>query len=159
VSCSPTGFFGVVAYHRGVTNFYSIEQANERLPEVEELLGRLIDDRRQLVALRDLAAERMATAGRTSDRRERLEDAAGDEELRAIRLRMQGVIDQMQAAVGQLDAWDVMLRDIPSGLVDFPALVNGRQVWLCWRLGEDDVGWWHELDAGVAGRRPLSDLT
>jgi hypothetical protein len=142
-----------------VTSFYSIEQANARLPEVEELLGRLIDDRRQLVALRDLAAERLATAGRTSDRRERLDDAAGDDELRAIRLRMQGVIDQMQAAVGQLDAWDVALRDIPTGLVDFPALANGRQIWLCWRLGEGDIEWWHEHDAGVAGRQPLAELT
>ena len=50
------------------------------------------------------------------------------------------------------------LRDIETGLVDFPALVQGRQVWLCWRLGEEAVAWWHELDAGVAGRRPLEEL-
>ena len=72
--------------------------------------------------------------------------------------RMQAVIDQMQAAVARLDEWGITLRDIPSGLVDFPALVTGRQVWLCWRLGEDDVAWWHELTAGVAGRRPLAEL-
>ena len=43
-------------------------------------------------------------------------------------------------------------------LVDFPALANGRPIWLCWKLGEDDIAWWHELEAGVAGRRPLIDL-
>jgi hypothetical protein len=78
--------------------------------------------------------------------------------MRLFRLRMQGVVDQMQAAVAQIDGWGVTLRDIPSGLVDFPALVNGRQVWLCWRLGEDRVDWWHELTTGVAGRRPIIEL-
>ena len=48
---------------------------------------------------------------------------------------------------------------IETGLIDFPALVTGRQVWLCWRLGEGDVDWWHELDEGFGGRRPLSELT
>jgi hypothetical protein len=71
---------------------------------------------------------------------------------------MQGVVDQMQAGVVRIDAWKVILRDIASGLVDFPALVSGRQVWLCWQLGEDDVSWWHELEAGVAGRQPLIEL-
>jgi hypothetical protein len=64
----------------------------------------------------------------------------------------------MQAAVERMDAWDVTLRDIETGLVDFPALVTGRQVWLCWRLGEGDVDWWHELNVGFAGRRRLSEL-
>ena len=71
---------------------------------------------------------------------------------------MQGVIDQMQAGVARIDELGVTLREIESGLVDFPALVSGRQVWLCWRLGEEEVGWWHELTAGVAGRRPLAEL-
>lgn len=71
---------------------------------------------------------------------------------------MQGLVDQMQAAVIEINSWGVVLRDIPTGLVDFPALVSGRQVWLCWRLGEDEVGWWHELSEGFGGRRMLKDL-
>jgi hypothetical protein len=50
------------------------------------------------------------------------------------------------------------LRDIEHGLIDFPALVGGRQVWLCWQLGEDDVGFWHELETGFGSRRPLIEL-
>ena len=146
-----------------MTRFYTIDDANERLPEVRDVLDRLRDERAQLVELRDQAVERLAVAGGrgTSEVGEPdLDDAlvSGDAELRRLRLRMQGVIDQMQAAVAELDAWDVVLRDIPTGLVDFPALVSGRQVWLCWRLGEDEVGWWHELEAGVAGRKPLIEL-
>jgi hypothetical protein len=71
---------------------------------------------------------------------------------------MQGVIDQMQASVSQIDQWGISLRDIESGLIDFPALVTGRQVCLCWRLGEGPIDWWHELGTGFAGRRPLSEL-
>jgi hypothetical protein len=71
---------------------------------------------------------------------------------------MQGLVDQMQATVARIDGWGITLRDIDTGLIDFPALVSGRQVWLCWQLGEDDVGWWHEMDDGFAGRRPLIEL-
>ncbi len=90
-----------------------------------------------------------------------LEDGStltGLEEAELIRLRIKGIVDQMGASVARLDAWGITLRDIETGLIDFPALVDGRQVWLCWRLGEDDVEWWHELDTGFAGRRPLAEL-
>jgi hypothetical protein len=72
---------------------------------------------------------------------------------------MQGVIDQMQAGVARIDELGITLREIETGLIDFPALASGRQIWLCWRLGDDDVGWWHELDQGFSGRRALADLT
>ena len=49
----------------------------------------------------------------------------------------------------------VVVKDIDRGLIDFPALLEGREVFLCWELGEDEVGFWHELDAGYPGRRPL----
>jgi hypothetical protein len=149
-----------------VTRFYTIDTANERLPEVRDLLERLRAQRLELIGLRDLAIERLrsvrAAAGVDASATD--EDAErglveGDAELRAIRLRMQGVIDQMQAAVTRLDEWDVSLRDIETGLIDFPALASGRQVWLCWRLGEGPVEWWHELTTGFGGRRPIIDLT
>jgi hypothetical protein len=49
----------------------------------------------------------------------------------------------------------ILLRDPETGLVDFPAERDGRRVFLCWKLGEDRVGWYHEEDSGYAGRRPL----
>ena len=71
---------------------------------------------------------------------------------------MQGLIDQMAAGVARIDALGLTLRDIEHGLVDFPALVSGRQVWLCWKHGETTIGWWHGLDTGFSGRRPLAEL-
>ena len=148
-----------------VTAFYTIDRANERLREVRPILEDLRARRVELVGLRDRlhAASRSGVpdgaGGSLVD--DALTDAAGAsgaESARVLAARIQAVIDQMQAAVERLDAWDVLLRDIETGLVDFPALVTGRQVWLCWRLGEGDVAWWHELTAGVAGRRPLAEL-
>ena len=80
------------------------------------------------------------------------------DDLRLTRLRMQGLIDQMAAGVARIDALGLTLRDIENGLVDFPALVSGRQIWLCWQRGESAIGFWHEHDVGFAGRRPLAEL-
>ena len=133
-----------------MSRFYGIDEANERLAEVRPLLERLAAQRLDLIRLRD--REVTVGAGGPGD----VDDT--DEELRRLRLRMQGIIDQMQAAVSRIDALDIVLRDIETGLIDFPALVSGRQVWLCWRLGEDDVGSWHDLSSGFSARQPLEAL-
>ena len=52
---------------------------------------------------------------------------------------------------------EIVLRDLDRGLVDFPALLDGREIYLCWEEGEDEIGFWHEPDSGFAGRRPLAD--
>jgi len=63
---------------------------------------------------------------------------------------------ELSRAAGELEAVDIVLRDIDRGLVDFPALRDGQEVYLCWLLDEEDaIGYWHAPDAGFAGRRPL----
>ncbi len=62
---------------------------------------------------------------------------------------------EIQAVLDELDGMGVILRDLGTGLCDFPSVRGGRPVYLCWRLGEDEVGWWHSRDTGVAGREPL----
>jgi hypothetical protein len=135
-----------------MTTFFDIDAANQALDEVGPLLATLADQRAELIRLRDrtLAAHAAASGGGP--------DLEPDEAQR-IRLRMQGIVDQMAAAVARIDALGITLRDIERGLIDFPALAAGRQVWLCWELGEEGVGYWHELDTGFGSRRPLADLT
>ena len=132
-----------------MTTFYSIDDANAALAEVEPILSTLRDERQELIRLRDRALAGRADGGDAADIQA---------EERRLRLKMQGLIDQMQAGVARLVEMDITLRDISSGLIDFPALVSGRPIWLCWRLGETEVANWHPHDEGFDTRRPLSEL-
>ena len=135
-----------------MTRFFDIDAANEALVEVAPLLETLSDQRRQLIELRDRSmATHSGAGGGTAE-------AQDEGESQRLRLRMKGIVDQMAAAVARLDQLGITLRDIERGLIDFPALVGGRQVWLCWQLGETDVASWHELDSGFGARRPLAEL-
>lgn len=149
-----------------MTRFYDLDAANAAVPELDGILAVLEDQRAELVRLRD---EVLASGSGDDDGGDGLPTAvaerphgAGDpplvDDLRLTRLRMQGLIDQMAAGVARIDALGLTLRDIEHGLVDFPALVSGRQVWLCWQRGEPAVDWWHALDSGFSARRPLADL-
>src|SRR5262249_12429303 len=89
--------------------------------------------------------------GRRRDRAPGGESVVAADDMRLARLRMQGLVDQMAAGVARIEAQSITLRDISEGLVDFPALVNGRQVWLCWKRGEGDIAYWHDLESGFSG--------
>lgn len=129
-----------------MSNYYDLDSANARVAELRPIL----------VALRD-ARDAIADG-----QRRLTELASGDDADPALLAREQEgmtvTVRSMEQAVRQIDTWDVALRDIGTGLVDIPALANGRPIWLCWKLGEDDIAYWHELDAGIAGRKPLIEL-
>jgi hypothetical protein len=147
-----------------MTRFYDIDAANAAVPELDGIVGVLAEQRAELVRLRDevLAAGSSAGDGATTAVADRSSRPAADppivDDLRLTRLRMQGLIDQMAAGVARIDGLGLTLRDIEHGLVDFPALVAGRQVWLCWQRGEPAIGFWHDLETGFSGRRPLAEL-
>jgi hypothetical protein len=155
-----------------MTRFYDLDAANAAVRELDDIVRLLTEQRAELVRLRDeVLAAGIGTGdgdGATTavaDRSERAvrpdspTDAPPVDDLRLTQLRMQGLIDQMAAGVARIDAMGLTLRDIEHGLVDFPALVSGRQVWLCWQRGEPVIGWWHSLDTGFSGRRPLAELS
>lgn len=135
-----------------MTSYYDLATANERVNELRPLLAALRDDRDSIAAsqrrVRLLAADGSA----------HLAEADRAAQLQREQERMTETVRRMERTVRQIDAWGITLRDIGSGLVDFPALASGRPIWLCWKLGEDDIGWWHELEAGIAGRKPLIEL-
>lgn len=134
-----------------MTRYYGIDEANDALPEVDRILAALRAQRVELIELRD----RVVALTPEDDE---APSAGVAERIRLVRLGMQGLIDQMQAGVARLVELDITLRDISTGLIDFPALVSGRPIWLCWRLGEGDVEYWHPHDEGFDSRRPLSEL-
>ena len=132
-----------------MSRFYGIDEANERLAELQPLLEQLRADREAVAeAQRELVKTRQTNGS-----------AEHAEELRQRESEIREIVRRMQQSVVQIDGWGISLRDIASGLIDVAALVNGRPVWLVWRLGEDGVGWWHEADVGFDQRRPLAELS
>lgn len=144
-----------------MSRFYDIDAANAALPELDRIVGVLREQRSELVRLRDEVLAQ-GSGGEGAPAPVMAPPSAGEapisSDLRRIRLRMQGLIDQMAAGVARIDALGLTLRDIERGLVDFPALVSGRQIWLCWQYGETTIGWWHDLETGFDGRRVLAEL-
>ena len=131
--------------------YYDLSAANARLTVVRPLLVSLRADRdevaREQKALLRLEASPDNHAPGVIAERDQREAAVRD------------AVARMHQVVSKLVEWDVTLRDISAGLIDFPALANGRPVWLCWRLGEDDIAWWHEINTGFDRRQPLAELT
>ena len=124
----------------GHARHYSVEQANASLPFVAERLEQLRSARLQL---------------EDAEAREALGEAApangGGGPGRVVSEGFLG----LQRAIGELQAMEIVLRDLERGLVDFPALRDGREIYLCWEEGEQEVGFWHDVDSGYAGREPL----
>jgi hypothetical protein len=129
-----------------VTSYYDIDSANARVTELRPLLAALRDARDAIAAGQRRLTELVSA------------DDADPALLAREQEGMTVTVKSMEQAVRQIDTWSVALRDIGTGLVDIPALANGRPIWLCWKLGEDEIAYWHELDAGIAGRKPLIEL-
>lgn len=125
---------------------FTPEQANRTLP----LVSRILEDVVRVHARWQEAVEtlELRVAGVRSDRI--------DPEVAALEREALGLARELDALERELDALGVALKDRSVGLVDFPGEIDGRAVWLCWRLGEPAVRYWHELDAGFAGRQPLA---
>ncbi len=125
------------------------------LPEAEALLPRItpileaIRDARRAVAAGEAELDRLLAPTRSNGHGV---DPSKLEESRAATMR---AMAELRARSAELDALGVELKDPDTGLVDFQSRRQGRIVYLCWRLGEPRIDWWHELDAGFAGRRRL----
>lgn len=117
---------------------YTAQEANELLPFLSPTLTELRD---KFTRASDLRAEvaREATENGTSAKRARLQ-------------KTQSRIAELLARIAE---WELELRDIEAGLVDFPAVVDGGPAWLCWKLGENQVRFWHPTTSGFSDRRPL----
>jgi hypothetical protein len=124
---------------------YTVEQANKTLPLVRKILEDVV---RQHRAWREVILELDLVA--STRRPEEPVERAQQLERHALALAR-----ELDGYRKELEALDIQLKDPRLGLVDFSSEMAGRHVLLCWRLGEPEVQFWHELDAGYAGRQPL----
>ena len=119
---------------------YTIEEARALLPQLRQWLGELSRSRQKVTQL-DQRLGQIVSVGN---------DAGGNlvndwiRQLAAIKR----VLDQFKSR-------EIQIKDIDRGLVDFPAVLAGREVFLCWEQDEEDIEFWHDLDTGYAGREPL----
>ena len=129
--------------------YFTIAEANASLPLIRAIV-------RDISLLAQELRERHERLNRVNagDRRHR--GAAYQEELELVQAEFDRDRERMQEYEQELKSLGVELKDYYTGLIDFPCWMNGREVYLCWRLGEAEVAHWHELDAGFAGRQKLN---
>ena len=129
-------------------NVFTVESANRTLPLVRRIVEDLV---RQYGRWQQRLTEcEIAAAGVQSAQRG--ETAALQREVQALAAEIEGYVEELASLGAEAKA------PLDAGLVDFPGEMDGRPVYLCWRLGEPSIQHWHEIDAGFAGRQPLYSL-
>jgi len=121
---------------------YTLDEASALLPKLTELIERMRSARNRLG---DTEARAALAAASGSN--------GGGQPGRTV---SEGFLE-LRDGMAWLRRRDIVLRDLDRGLIDFPALREGAEVYLCWQEGEDEISFWHEPEAGFAGRRPLDD--
>lgn len=133
---------------------FTVEQANRLLPKVRELLAALKQQRDGLRTLENAVAiaelEGLQSNGRPSPEARTRASAQATQ--------LQEGVSRFQEVLTQLDALGCQLKDLDQGLVDFFTIHQGQLVYLCWKEGEAAVRYWHSLEDGFAGRRPIGEL-
>jgi len=124
--------------------YFSLVEADRALTLVRRIVADVVRDYQQL--------RKCHAACRTYD-------ANGDDvQAELARQRYAAVTDHLSELNEELDKIGCELKDYRIGLVDFPALKEGREICLCWKLGEERVGYWHEVRASHAARRPVAEM-
>lgn len=132
--------------------FFTVEEASKRLPLVKSIV-------RDIVALHKDVTERRRRLEEIRFRQTGSEDAASlyREEVGVVEKELKKDVLRLDEYIGELRQLNVILKDANKGLVDFPAKLDGREVYLCWQHGEEEVGYWHDTDKGYAGRQSLME--
>lgn len=134
----------------GVKQYFTVEEANRRLP----LIRRIVRD---IVELYKDVHERRRRLEEIRFRQTGSEEGAAiyRDEVGEIEKELKVDVDRLDGFVAELKKLNVLLKDPIRGLIDFPSRMDGRDICLCWQLDEDEIGFWHETDAGFAGRQSL----
>jgi hypothetical protein len=129
--------------------YFSVDEATGLLPRLTELIGTLRQLRDQAVVKR----ARIERLWGRLDSGERVLSEIGEEQR-----VLDGLSKRLVAVAGELESIGCVLRDLDLGLVDFPFRAGASAVFLCWKIGEPGILFWHGTDEGFAGRRPIANL-
>ena len=125
---------------------FTVEEANALIPRLEVIMGKL---QRHGLALRDELAELARQTGQP------LEELTTPQILE-LRPQLHPLVEELETLVSDIEACGGQMKGLDLGLVDFPAEIDGEIVLLCWQFGEKEVSYYHSLEGGFSGRKPLS---
>jgi hypothetical protein len=123
---------------------FSLEQANRSLPLVKRVVGDIVQTH--------------ALAMKLQHEVERQSAAKANNTQKTMQEQLDACMNKLEDFVDELSEIGCELKDYQTGLIDFVGRHEGRDVYLCWKLGEDHISYWHELDSGFAGRQSISKL-
>jgi hypothetical protein len=127
---------------------FTAEEANAALVELRPIVERMVEHRRRLTDAQRRQAELVTRIGGNG----------GDlqpSDLRELAATIENEAAALAECAGRIDELGAQVKSLEEGLLDFPARRGDEDVLLCWKLGEDEIGYWHGLDEGFAGRKPL----
>lgn len=132
------------------TNFqrlFTVNEANELLPTLRPLVEQILENIRRLKSTSETVIRKGQVDPEAPDLMEKLRE---DSEIAKL-------IGQVKGWVDEINAYGCVCKGVEQGLVDFPCMFGAEVVYLCWQIGEPNVGFWHRIEDGFAGRRPLLD--
>lgn len=135
--------------------YFTLSEANAQIGRLQHAFVGVMQIRTQLKKL----YERLDDAGYApsqDDEDELPEDAP--EDIARARAQFYGLVETLREQVDDIHATGCTIKDIETGLVDWPGRHDDREIMLCWQFGEREIGFWHELHDGFDGRRPVSEL-
>jgi hypothetical protein len=125
-------------------HYFTLEEANETLNFIRPLMD-------EVQRIRQKVLQNQPEAWPA------IEKSAGNGGNRALSNMVQD-FEKFDALIHEIQATGALIKDINLGLLDFPAQKDGREVYLCWKYGEGDIAFWHEVEAGFAGRQPIDSF-
>jgi len=128
--------------------FFTLEEANQLIPELRVILTRIMEKRDKVASLQKEVHDIRKIVDNNGHNPAALGLVEKERELKEL-------MNALNEEVQKIHDLGCELKDINMGLVDFPSLREGRRIYLCWKLDEDEISYWHELNTGFAGRQPL----
>lgn len=134
-----------------MARYFTLDQAHAMLPKVESHIRQAVSLKQEMDKSEDSVRQFLhriqMMGGMVVDRKRLL----------GLRGRRDAIASRLKEIIEEIQEWGCQIKDLDTGLCDFPSMYQGQEVYLCWRLGESAIEYWHEIHAGFRGRKPIDD--
>lgn len=130
--------------------FFTIEEANRMIPFLRRILEEIRSKRREAYEKQLMLEESLKMVWKG--------EGPAIKGFFQLKEELEFILDEIQEKLNTIDKYGCIIKDAEKGLVDFPALIKGQEVYLCWRIDEERISYWHGLNEDFSGRKPLYEL-